>query len=155
MRYAAKRALDRLTGRASFEVDEEFVFAHVENEMDDGDREMLGLFIGQSREARAEEDAAGVNGESTAGEQGDGVEVEGAYYRICDIPPRQCDDSPLEDVAHPERITCKKRTVWGHTGRLVSTDGGKGSRTKLTKVYKRDDNCGALLSALRRMKLNF
>lgn len=36
---------------------------------------------------------------------------------------------------------------------MIHTDGTE-KNTKLTKVYKRDDNTGALLKALKRMKLN-
>jgi len=150
---AAKQAMEKITGRSSFEVDESFVFENIGNDIDDEDREMLSLFISQSQEAQSE----AVVDEATAegsDDNGGGVIVKGAYFRICDVPSRQCDDSPLQDIEHPERITSRKRTVFGHKGKFVNTN-GKGSRTKLTKIYKRDDNRGALLNALRRMKLNF
>eukprot|EP00555_Chaetoceros_dichaeta_P000473 CAMPEP_0198278284 /NCGR_PEP_ID=MMETSP1447-20131203/66294_1 /TAXON_ID=420782 /ORGANISM="Chaetoceros dichaeta, Strain CCMP1751" /LENGTH=310 /DNA_ID=CAMNT_0043973359 /DNA_START=38 /DNA_END=971 /DNA_ORIENTATION=- len=150
---AAKQVMDKLTGRSSFEVDESFVFENIGNDIDDEDREMLSLFITQSQEAQSE----AVVDEATAegsDDNGGGVVVKGAYFRICDVPSRQCDDSPLQDIQHPERITARKGSVFGHKGKFIKTD-GKGSRTKLTKVYKRDDNRGALLNALRRMKLNF
>lgn len=125
-------------------MDESFVMENIADELRDEDREILNLFIEQSQQMQedTEEDV----------KRNSGV-VKGAYYRICDVPPKQCNDSPLEAIEHPERITSKKRTVFGHKGQMIHTD-GTGRRTKLTKVYKRDDNRGALFKALRRMKLN-
>jgi len=111
------------------------------------------MFVDQSQSAQGEtiEKANGnVDEESSSSEDA----VKGAFYRICDVPSKPCDDSPLETIEHPERITSRKRTVFGHEGKMVQTD-GTGKNTKLTKIYKRDDNRNALLKALRRMKLNF
>lgn len=74
------------------------------------------------------------------------------FYRICAVPTKQCDDSPLESIEHPDRITSRKNTVFGHKGKMIQTDGKR--ETKLSKVYKRDDNSGKLLTALKRMKLS-
>jgi len=108
------------------------------------------MFVDQSRDAQAEA-ATGEDGVDVAVGS---AKVDGAYYRICDVPPRQCDDSPLRDIEHPERITARKGSTFGHRGKFVVAE-GKGRRTKLTKVYKREDNRGVLLDALRRMRLNF
>lgn len=140
----------KLTGRSSFPVDESFVFQHLSNEIDDDNKELLDMFIEQSREAQAK---VATTEDNEAVEPGSAT-VSNAFYRICGLPPKQCDDSPLQDIEHPERITGRKGTVFGHKGKFVVTD-GTGSRTKLTKVYKRDDNRGALLNALKRMRLNF
>jgi len=83
-----------------------------------------------------------------------------AYYRICGIPSRECDDSPLENVIHPERFGMS-RSRGGNNMKRIFTKGFmvnvKGSRkpTKLTKVYKRRDNSGAFLGAVERMGLSF
>jgi|EP01083_Nonionella_stella_P112811 hypothetical protein len=74
------------------------------------------------------------------------------FYRICDVPSKQCDDSPLEDIEYPDRITGRKNSVFGHKGKMIHTDGSRD--TKLTKVYKRADNSGKLLKALKRMGLS-
>lgn len=138
-----KQIFNKLTGKASFEVDEAFVFNQVSNDINEEEREILSMFIAQSEEAQAEkEEDAALNDEV----------VKGAYYRICDVPPRQCDDSPLEDIVYPERITSKRKAVFKE-GTIIKTD-GTGRRTKLTKIFKRKDNRGALLNALKRMKLD-
>jgi len=115
---------------------------------------LLSLFLSQSQEVESDaadaEKSASKETVDNAGDEGDVVVVKNAYFRICDAPTRELDDSPLQDIVYPERITSRKGTVFGHKGKFVSTD-GKGP-TKLTKVYKRDDNRGVLLNALRRMK---
>lgn len=152
--------MQKITGSSPFEVDETFVFEQIED-IDDDDRELLRLFLSQSQEAashevEAEKSASEETGDTDGDNSSDGVDgavVKSAYFRICDVPPRQLDDSPLEDIEHPERIISRRGTVFGHKGKFVNTD-GKGRRTKLTKIYKRDDNRGVLLNALRRMKFN-
>jgi len=126
------------------------VFENVDNVVDDDDREILSLFISQSQEAQSETVVDESTAESIVDNDVD-VAVKRAYFRICDVPLRQCDNSPLEDIEHPERITSRKKTVFWHKGKFIHTD-GKGKRTKMTKIYKRDDNRGVLLNALRRMK---
>lgn len=127
---------------SSFKVDESFVFSNLD--ISEEDRELMNKFVAQSREAKSR--AAAENPNPTT--------VKGAYYRICDIPPKQCDDSPLEGVQYPERYSNRKGKVFGSKGtKMIHTD-GTGKKTKLTKVYKRDDNSGALLKALRRMRLS-
>jgi hypothetical protein len=139
-----KQIFDKVTGRGSFEVDESFVYQNISDELDEEDREIMNLFVEQSQNAQRD---AVAEAESKA------TVVKGAFYRICDVPSKPCDDSPLESIEHPERITGRKHSVFGPEGQMIRTD-GTGRNTKLTKVYKRDDNRGALLKALRRMKLN-
>lgn len=139
-----KQMFDKVTGRGSFEVDESFVYENISDELDEEDREIMNLFVEQSQNAQRD---AVAEAESKA------TVVKGAFYRICDVPSKPCDDSPLESIEHPERITGRKNSVFGPEGQMIRTD-GTGRNTKLTKVYKRDDNRGALLKALRRMKLN-
>jgi len=77
-----------------------------------------------------------------------------AFYRICGIPPKLCDDSPLEGIQYPDRISNRKGKVFtNRSAKMIHTD-GTGKNTKLTRVYKRDDNSGAVLKALKRMRLN-
>jgi hypothetical protein len=139
-----KQLFDKLTGRGSFEVDESFVYDHISNEIDEEDREIMNMFVEQSLNAQRDALAEAESKDTT---------VKGAFYRICDVPSKPCDDSPLESIEYPERITGRKKSVFGHEGQMIRTD-GTGRNTKLTKVYKRGDNRGALLKALRRMKLN-
>lgn len=134
--------MNKLTGRSAFEVDESFVFEHIGKSIDEEERELLSTFIDQSQQQMKENE---VEAKSYGF-------VNKAYYRLRGIPRRLCDDSSLEDIIVPERISTRKGSTFGHKGKLIETDGKR--RTKLTKVYKRGDNRGALLNALKRMKLN-
>jgi len=136
--------LYKITGHSAFEVDESFVMEEIGNEINEEERELLSSFIDQSQEK--------LKADKLAASQNKGF-VSRAYYRICGVPTRQCDDSPLEDIEFPSRITSRQGTLFGHKGKHIHTDGKR--CTKLTKVYKRDDNRGALQNALKRMKLNF
>jgi len=138
-----KQILNKLTGRDSFEVDESFVFEEIGESISSEDREVMNLFVEQSQSAQGKLIAEASEKDDT---------VKGAFYRICDVPTKPLDDSPLEAIEHPDRFTGRKNTIFGHEGQMIRTDGKR--NTKLTKVYKRDDNRGALLKALKRMKLN-
>ena len=135
-----------MTNRGSFEVEESFVYDYVRenllDEISEEERELMNMFIEQSRQNVENEETKEQNSSEM-----------GAYYRICDIPTKQCDDSPLEVIEHPDRISTRKGRVFSHKGQMIHTD-GTGKKTKLTKVYKRGDNRGVLLNALRRMRLN-
>jgi len=139
-----KQAVRKITGRGSFEVDESFVFEQIGDQIDEEERELMNLFVEQSRGRKEEPLEASQEVDDS---------VQGAFYRICDIPTKPCDDSPLENIEHPERITSRKKSTFAHEGQMIRTD-GTGRNTKLTKVYKRKDNRGALLKALKRMKLS-
>jgi len=119
------------------------VFEQIGDQIDEEERELMNLFVEQSQ---------GALEEPLVEEQMDDS-VKGAFYRICDIPSKPCDDSPLENIEHPERITSRKKSTFAHEGQMIRTD-GTGRNTKLTKIYKRKDNRGALLKALKRMKLS-
>lgn len=134
-----KQLMAKVKGHASFEVDESFVFENIADQISEEEREVMNMFVDQS--LRAQEEKMEVEEKPVRG-----------FYRICDVPTKQCDDSPLESIEHPDRITSRKNTVFGHKGKMIQTDGKKA--TKLTKVYKRDDNSGRLLKALKRMKLS-
>ncbi len=121
-------------------MDESFVFSNLD--LSEEERELMTNFVRQSQDAKA----------ITA--QSPEPTVKGAFYRVCDSPPKQCDDSPMEGIHFPDRISNRKGKVFGNkASKMIHTD-GTGKKTKLTKVYKREDNTGALLKALRRMKLN-
>lgn len=136
--------MDKVTGKASFEVDEQFVFTHIKDEITEEEKELMNKFVEQSQSLQ-EKELEEARQRKTV--------VKGAFYRICDFPSKPCDDSPLESIEYPERITSRKKSVFGHEGQMIHTD-GTGKNTKLNKIYKRNDNRGVLLKALKRMKLN-
>lgn len=142
LRGGLKQLWKKITGHASFEVDESFVIDEIFDDVSDDEREVMNMFVEQSIRAQEMEQAVAEEKEKP---------VRG-FYRICNVPTRQCDDSPLENIEHPDRITSRKHSVFGHQGKMIHTDGKKD--TKLTKVYKRGDNSGKLLRALKRMKLS-
>lgn len=148
----------RLRGgtRGLFQVDEKFVQRNLEGIVTQEDRELMELFIEQSlRKSEI--------GDFDAIEPLDGkpTSVLGAYYRLGPLPRRSCDTSPLEELEFFSSRTALPRD------KAFNLPGGKGARlvevehsrligadeTKLTNVYKRDDNRGAFMSALRRMRL--
>jgi len=142
LRGGLKQLLRKITGQAPFEVDESFVFDQIVDDISDDERKVMDMFVDQSLRAQEKELAVAEEKEKP---------VRG-FYRICNVPTKQCDDSPLENIEHPDRITSRKHSVFGHQGKMIHTDGSKD--TKLTKVYKRGDNSGKLLRALKRMKLS-
>ena len=95
---------------------------HIGDQITEEEKELMGLFVKQSQDQKEDE----IEDEE--------AEVKG-FYRVCDVPRKQCDDSPLQDIEHPERITGRKNSVFGHKGQMIQTD-GTGRGTKLTKVYK-------------------
>lgn len=125
-----------MLGRGSFEVDEVFVKQHLTGLTDD-DRELMNAFVEQSKEALAEENV------------GKELRASRALFRIGNVLTKPCDDSPLQSVHNP---TPPRMGEFDYTGQLVATDGTR--ETKLTKLFKRRDNKGKLLDALRRMKLD-
>jgi ubiquitin len=140
--------VNKLAGRGSFEVDESFVMNNVQG-LSSEEKELMARFVEQSVSGVGEEGKE----DSSALATDDIAKVKG-YYRICDSPRKTCDDSPSESFEFPERCGVPKdleRAVFGHEGQMIHTSGRS---TKLTKVYKRGDNRGKLLGALRRMKVN-
>jgi len=121
------------------EVDESFVWKELKGKVTSEDRQLMNLFIEQSRNKYSTE-------QQMREEKGHETSI-GTFFRICSVPKRSLDNNPLESIVHPERITTKKGRVFAHTGQMIHTD-GTGKKTKLSKVYKRDDNRGALWKAL-------
>jgi hypothetical protein len=123
------------------------------------ERELMNMFIDQSLgrvETDGEQDAA----VQEAAPVTDGTApVLGAYYRISSLPRRTCDTSPLEELEFVGRTAQPRDRAFdlpgGKGARLVEVEHNKlmGGETKLTKVYKRGDNRGAFMGALKRMRL--
>jgi hypothetical protein len=122
-----------------FAVDEDFVKSNLAG-LSDEDRALMDAFVGQS----LEKDTAEV------GEEEDRVVVKKALFRIGKVQQSAADDSPLCDGVF--KYKNPQRGEFDFEGQLIATDGGRS--TKLTKVFKRRDNEGKLLNALRRMKLD-
>ena len=121
------------------QVDETFVFKELKGKITSEDRQLMNTFIEQSRNKYSLE-------QQVRDEKGRFFNF-GAFFRICNVPKRPLNDSPLETLVYPERITTRKGTSsFAHGGQMIHTDGGK--KTKLTKVYKRGDNRGTLWKAL-------
>ena len=131
--------LDKILGKGSFEVNEAFVKANLKGLSDD-DRALMDAFIGQSVQAIEPSD----NIVSTTSK----TEVKQAFFRIGDIPEKE--DSPMAHSIFDNKEPQKGE--FDYTGHLVPTDGKR--KTKLTKIFKRRDNAGELLDALKRMKLD-
>jgi len=132
-------ALDKILGKGSFEVDEKFVKANLKG-LTDEDRAIMDSFIGQSlQEAEQTDETVAATKE---------VKVKHAFFRIGDIDRKY--DSPMAHSIFDNKPTQKGE--FDFTGQLVQTDGKR--TTKLTKIFKRRDNAGGLLDALKRMKLD-
>ena len=164
---AVGAAMRGLIGGGVREVDESFVMermAAMGGTVSEEEREIMGAFVEQSRmgpnssesssgpidDDDDEESAAAASSSSAA------VEVRG-YYRIGSAPSRSCDDSPLESVEYPRRTDngigrSMEGRVFGEEGRVMIR--ADPTSTKLTGVYKRWDNRGRLLDALKRLRIN-
>mmetsp|Transcript_4896 Transcript_4896/g.10809 ORF Transcript_4896/g.10809 Transcript_4896/m.10809 type:complete len:281 (+) Transcript_4896:144-986(+) len=157
LRGGLKNILDNALGKSAFPVDESFVQANLKG-LTAEEKELMNLFIQQSKgKTISEEGEEIITNPSPAT---DGVApVLGAYYRISDIPRRICDSSPLEELEFASRTAQPRDRAFdlpgGKGARLVEVEnnGILGKETKLTKVYKRRDNRGALLGAFKRMRL--
>ena len=123
----------------------------------------MSMFIDQSLGRTRDEDGAVVEeAEGTANVDGT-APVLGAYYRIAPLPRRSCDTSPLEELEYNMRTAQPRDRAFdlpgGKGARLVEVEHKRalgllgGEETKLTNVYKRRDNRGAFLGALKRMHL--
>ncbi len=129
--------LKSLLGKESFEVDESFVKNHLKG-LTDEEKALMDSFVAQSLEGRS-------GGEAASKE----VKVRRALFRIGDVNERLCDDSPVASVINPKQ---RSTGEFDYKGKLIATDGKK--PTKLTKLFKRRDNEGLLLDALKEMKLD-
>jgi ubiquitin len=157
-------------GRGVFRVDESFVMSNLEGRIGDEERELMKIFIEQSlghadggeEETKTSKTTTTMKNKSSATIDGT-APVLGAYYRIAPIPKRMCDDSPLEELEFYARTPQPRDRAFdlpgGKGARLVEVERRSalgllgGDETKLTNVYKRRDNRGALLGALKRMRL--
>jgi len=163
-----KGLVESALGKGAFRVDESFVRSNLKG-ITAEERELMNMFIEQSlgrSGANKEEDgaAAEVQAEAAAEATIDGTAPAlGAYYRIGALPRRTCDTSPLEELEYGSRTALPRDRAFnlpgGKGSRLVEVEhkGGFGllgsKETKLTGVYKRGDNRGVFLRALKRMRL--
>jgi ubiquitin len=155
-----RRAIDGVRGRRVFRVDESFVMSNLEGSIGEEERELMRTFIEQSRGVV---DGEGETTTTTTTSLDGTAPVLGAYYRISNIPRRACDTSPLEELEYAGRTAQPRDRAFdlpgGKGARLVEVERKRalgllgGDETKLTNVYKRRDNRGALLGALKRMRL--
>uniref|UniRef100_A0A7S2UMU2 Ubiquitin-like domain-containing protein n=1 Tax=Attheya septentrionalis TaxID=420275 RepID=A0A7S2UMU2_9STRA len=138
LRGGVPKLVKKMLGKGAFEVDDSFVKANLGG-LTSEDRENINSFIDQC-----------VSSANTE-EEGEAPRVLGAFYRIGKALPRVVDDSPLADVEYLPKMQRQEFDFGGEGAQLIPTDGSR--RTKLTKVYKRNDNRGTLLNALNRMKI--
>lgn len=156
-RGGLKNILDKALGKGAFRVDESFVTSNLTG-ITEQERELMNMFIAQSSGKTTNEEGEEVSTDPAPVIDGT-APVLGAYYRIADLPRRTCDTSPLEELEFPSRMAQPRDRAFdlpgGKGARLVEVEnnGIFGKDTKLTKVYKRGDNRGALLGALKRMRL--
>jgi hypothetical protein len=100
----------------------------------DEQRALMDAFVGQSL---------------VASEESSTERVSKALFRIGNSP--MVVDSPLREGVFLYKQP--QRGEFSYDGKMVATDGERHG-TKLTKIFKRRDNEGKLLNALRRMRLN-
>jgi len=133
----AKNTINKLLGKGSFEVDEDFVKKNLAG-LTDADRSIMDEFVAQSMEET-------LNDETSEGDN----QVRRALFRIGDAKRKFCDESPVASMINPVTSTSNE---FDYTGKLISTDGKRS--TKLTKLFKRRDNEGQLLDYVKEMKLD-
>jgi len=77
------------------------------------------------------------------------------YFRICSVPKRIGSESPLAEIEYPDRRAAQPGEFsCDTTEKLIHTPARWGmKRTKLTKIYGRNDEHGLLFNALRRMNI--
>jgi hypothetical protein len=156
-RGGIKHLINKALGKGVYRVDNCFVQSNLKD-ISPEDRELMQRFIDQSLGRVEESDDKEVVEEDTPV---DGKSpVLGAYYRIGPVPRRTCDTSPLEELEFTSRTAQPRDRAFdlpgGKGARLVEVEHNKllgKHETKLTKVYKRRDNRGAVLDALKRMRL--
>jgi len=132
-----KNTINKLLGKGSFEVDEDFVKKNLAG-LTDADRSIMDEFVAQSMEET-------LNDETSEGDN----QVRRALFRIGDAKRKFCDESPVASMINPVTSTSNE---FDYTGKLISTDGKRS--TKLTKLFKRRDNEGQLLDYVKEMKLD-
>jgi len=155
-----KSVVEKALGRGAFRVDESFVKSNLKG-ITEEERELMNMFIEQSL-GRTNSD--GDNSEEEEASVTDGrAPVLAAYYRIASLPRRACDTSPLEEFSYGMRSAQPRDRAFdlpgGKGAKLVEVEhkGAFGllgkAETKLTNVYKRRDNRGIFLRAVKRMQL--
>jgi len=135
-------SIRKLLGKGSFEVDESFVKNNLMG-LTDEDRVLMDTFVSQSLEEEGTED------DSSKSDDDKNVRVKRALFRIGDAKSKLCDDSPVASMINPVGQT---KGEFNYKGKLITTDGKRS--TKLTKLFKRNDNEGKLFNYIKEMKLD-
>lgn len=128
--------VEKVLGRESIEVDEEFVKKHLTNGITDEDRELMNAFISVSQRVQEDEPEPTI------------PVLRRALFWVGESPRKI--ESPMEGAIH---ATSPRAGEFDYKGVLLPTD-GKGRLTKLTKLFKRRDNENKLYGSLKRMQLD-
>lgn len=157
---SVKSVFQKVLGKGVFRVDESFVKSNLKG-ITEEERELMNMFIEQSLGRTDNEDD--VVGEDNVSVIDGKAPALGAYYRIAPLPRRSCDTSPLEELEYGMRTAQPRDRAFdlpgGRGARLVEVERKSAfgllgrDETKLTKVYKRGDNRGIFLQAMKRMML--
>lgn len=142
-------------GREMKQVDEDFVKAHLINQLSETDRELMNAFVTVSRGNDGDDsppDATEQVTSSTASRSASATAgaptVRRALFRIGAAPRKL--ESPMTNTLYAGAPTPGE---FDYKGTLIPTD-GKGRSVKLTKrLFKRLDNRNKVFDALKRMKL--
>jgi len=129
--------INKVLGKGSFEVDEDFVKKNLVG-LTDADRTIMDSFVAQSMEEISIEET-----------KRNDNQVRRALFRIGNTKRKFCEDSPVASMINPITATSNE---FDYTGKLISTDGNRS--TKLTKLFKRRDNEGQLLDYVKEMELD-
>lgn len=143
----------RLRGGPKFfssykEVDEEFV-KDILNNLKPLEKETITKFISQSQEKKKESSLEEAEGDNEKGCKGLYYIGKSNQYYTNDNDDKGC-SAVFEQIAYPKRFTFVSE-AFSKNGQWVSVVDKK--KTKLTNVFKRNDNCGKLLFSLKRMGL--
>lgn len=132
--------IDKILGKGSFQVDEDFVKENLKD-LTEEDKTLMEAFVQQSLEGSSSDQSSS----STDKE----IPVKRAFFRIGDVPEKVCSDSPVAEVINPSKSSFGE---FDYKGKLIATDGKK--PTKLTKLFKRRDNEEKLIDTVKRMGLD-
>ena len=137
----------KIMGKGSFQVDEDFVKKHLQESLTVEDRELMNAFVNTSRDEGEEKESDDAKSSSP-----DVLEVatirRGLFY--IGPAPRKI-DSPMEEAIYASKPT---QGEFDYKGKLIATD-GTGRTTKLTtKLFKRRDNENKVYESIHRMQLD-
>ena len=136
--------INKVLGRGSFPVDQDFVKKHLKDFLTDEDRELMNAFVATSRGQQQEEGE-----ESAVAQAKEELTVRRGLFWLGKAPRKI--DSPMEDAIFARGEP--KIGEFDYKGKLVQTD-GRGRTTKLTKIFKRRDNENRVYASIKRMRLD-